>query len=184
MNPVELVPPGECGEIMLANDLRASVVRGAQPGPTVWAWAPRGDADPSMALALAELRDHLQPGALSGAVGLLLDGPPPPFAPPGGRHGLAERYPWEEPIRALCERTDALVLLESMLPGYQAAAHVALDLDDKPARQVARALGATYVAPHFVTPPPDPALVKAPTVVWLDGEYERLERAVVNRAVG
>ena len=92
MNPVELVPPGERGEIMLAHDLRASVVRGATPGPIVWAWAPRGEADPSMAQALGELRDRLNPSALTGSVGFLVEGPPPPLP--------RERYPWAGPIKA------------------------------------------------------------------------------------
>jgi hypothetical protein len=71
-----------------------------------------------------------------------------------------------------------------MLPGYQAAPHVAVDLDDRAARAVARALGASYVTPHFVTPPPDRAVLAAPTATWLDGEAERLERPVIDRAVG
>lgn len=174
MNPVELVPPGESGEIMLANDLRAQVVRGAEAGPIVWAWAPRGDGDPSMAQALGELRDRLVPSELRGAVGFLVEGPPPPLP--------REQYPWTAPVRSICERAAAVVLFESMLPGYRAAAHVAVDLDDKPSRQVARALGAAYLAPHLVTPPANRAIVSAPTAVWLDGEYERLDRAVIDRA--
>lgn len=174
MNPIELVPPGERGEIMLANDLRASVVRGAHDGPIVWLWAPRGEADPSMAQALGELRDRLLPSALTGAVGFLIEGPPPPLP--------REQYPWAGPIKAIGERAAAVVLFESMLPGYSAAAHVAVDLDDKASRAVARALGATYLAPHLVTPPPNRAVLHAPTAVWLDGEYERLDRAVIDRA--
>ena len=173
-NPVELVPPGERGEIMLASDVRASVVRGRLPGPIVWAWAARGEADPSMAQALGELRDRLRPSELEGALGLLILGPPPPI----GR----EQYPWAAPIRAICDGAHAVVLLESMLPGYQAAAHVAVDLDDKAARAVASGLRAEYVAPHLVTPPPNRAIVTAPSVQWLDGESERLERAVIDRA--
>ena len=174
MNPVELVPPGERGEIRLAGELRAWVVRGVRPGPIVWAWAPRGLSDPSMAQAVGELRDRLHPEELPGAVGLLPDGPPPPID--------REAYPWAAPIRAISSGAAAVVLLESMLPGYQAAAHVALDLDDKPSRAIARGLGASYLAPHLVTPPPNRAIVTAPTVVWLDGESERLERAVIDRA--
>jgi hypothetical protein len=173
-NPVELVPPGERGEVRLAADVLAHVLRGARPGPIVWAWAPRGEQDPSMAQALGELRDRIDPERLAGALGLLPHGPPPPI----GR----EQYPWAGPIRAICDGAQAVVLLESMLPGYQAAAHVALELDDKPSRAIARALGCSYIAPHLVTPPPNRAVVSAPAVVWLDGEYERLERPVIDRA--
>jgi hypothetical protein len=179
MNPVELIPPGERGEVVLGPDLVAHVVRGAAPGPIVWAWAPRGDGDPSMAQALGEVRDELHPASMRGALGLLLDGPPPPLvAAPGFR----EEYPWHAAIRAICRDAAAVVLLESMLPGYQAAPHVACDLTDDRARRVARALGARFLAPPLVVPTPSPSVVTAPSVLWLDGEAERLERPVVDRA--
>jgi hypothetical protein len=174
-NPIYWVAPGERGEVTLAPDVRGFVVRGDEPGPIVWAWAVRGENDPSMAQALGELRDRLAPSALRGAVGLLLDGPPPPL----GR----EAYPWAGPIRAISDGAAAVVLLESMLPGYQAAPHVAVDLDDRPSRQVARALGSSYLAPHLVTPPANRAIVTAPTAQWLDGEADRLSREVIDRAV-
>jgi hypothetical protein len=150
------------------------VVRGEAPGPTVWAWAPRGEADPSMAQALGELRDELSCTTLRGAVGFLLDGPPPPLA--------REQYPWAPAVRAICDGAAAVVLCTSLPPGYEAAPHVALDLDDKPARRIARALGAGFVAPPVETPPLHRGLLSAPTVMWIDGEAERLSRPVVDRA--
>ncbi|HZS38006.1 MAG TPA: RimK/LysX family protein [Polyangia bacterium] len=173
-NPVALVAPGERGEILLERDVRAFVVRGARPGPTVWAWAARGDEDPSMAQALGELRDRLDARRLAGAVGLLLDGPQPPL----GR----EQYPWTHAIRAICDGAAAVVLLESLLPDVQAAPHVALDLDDKASRKIARALGAGYLTPHVMTPAVNRAILTAPTVTWLDGEWQRLSRPVIDRA--
>jgi hypothetical protein len=91
-----------------------------------------------------------------------------------------EQYPFADAIRAIAEECAAIVLFESMLPGYIAMPHVAVDLDHAASRKVARALGASYVTPHFVTPPP---AVSAPTATWLDGEAERIERKVVDRAV-
>lgn len=178
-NPALWLGPGQTGEVPLGPDLVAHVVRGAAPGPIVWAWAPRGDGDPSMAQALGELRDELHPATLRGAVGLLLDGPPPPLV---ASHGFREEYPWNTAIRAICRDAAAIVLLESMLPGYQAAPHVACDLEDERARRVARALGARFLAPPLVVPTPSPTVVTAPTALWLDGEAERLERPVVDRA--
>jgi hypothetical protein len=189
-NPAHWVSPGISDEIQLAHDVRAFVVRGARPGPIVWAWAPRGDDDPSMAQALCELRDTLLPRELKGAIGLLPAGPSPPIGlevrRAGGKRAslVPEQYPWAGPVRALCQDAAAVVLLESMLPGYRAAPHVALDLDDRPSRAVARGMGARFMTPHVVTPEPNRAIVTAPHVVWLDGEYQRLEREVVDRARG
>jgi hypothetical protein len=173
-DPARLVAPGESGEIVLERGVAAHVLRGARPGPTVWAWAPRGHQDPSMAQALGELRDRLDPRALAGAIGLLLDGPPPP-AP-------REQYPWAGAIRAFSSSAAAVVLCESMPAGTQAAPHVVVDLDDRASRRVARALGATYLLPHHAAPAIDRAIVSAPTAIWIDGEGERLDRAVVERA--
>jgi hypothetical protein len=130
-----------------------------------------------MAQALGELRDRLDPSELRGALGLLLEGPPPPVV-----REWREQYPWAPSIHAISDDAAAVVLLESMQPGMQAAPHVALDLDDRASRRVARALGAQYLSPHLVTPPVDRAIVTAPTATWLDGEYERLARPVVDRA--
>ncbi len=176
VNPAHWVSPGTSDEIALAHDVRAFVVRGLRPGPIVWAWAPRGDDDPSMAQALGELRDTLSPRELKGAVGLLPGGPAPPIG------FEARQYPWAGPVRALSHEAAAVVMLESMLPGYRAAPHVALDLDDRPSRSVARGLGARFMTPHVVTPEPNRTIVTAPHVVWVDGEYQRLEREVVDRA--
>ncbi len=173
-NPVLLVEPGARGELNLGSGVRAHVVRGVKPGPIVWAWAPRGAEDPSMAQALGELRDRLEPARLAGAIGLLLDGPPPPL--------LREQYPWAAIVRAISDGADAIVLCESMLPGFLAAPHAALELDDKAARKIARALGAAYLTPEVATAPLDRALLAAPAVTWIDGESDRLSRAVIDRA--
>src|SRR6185437_1970349 len=94
-NAALLVPPGEAGELQLARDVTAHVVRGERPGAVVWAWAPRGEGDPSMAQALGELRDRLSPRTMAGAVGILLQGPPPPL--------LGEAYPWRDAIRGVTD---------------------------------------------------------------------------------
>jgi hypothetical protein len=107
----------------------------------------------------------------------LLEGPPRPVA-----LKWREQYPWAASIRAISDGAAAVVLLESMQPGVQAAPHVALDLADRASRRVARALAAQYLTPHLVTPAIDRAIVTAPTATWLDGEYERLSRPVVERA--
>jgi hypothetical protein len=173
-NPVRAVAPGERGEVPLGDDLRAHVIHGARPGPTVWAWAPRGASDPSMAQALGELRDRLSPSSLAGAVGLLLDGPPPPL----GR----EPYRWAHAVRALCDGAAAVVLCTGMDPGCVAAPHVGVELGDKASRRVARALGASFVTPPSVWPRLNRALLTAPTALWIDGERERLCRPVIERA--
>lgn len=173
-NPALLVGPGEAGVLELARDLRAWVARGEQPGPIVWAWTPRGDGDPSLQQALGELRDRLSPQRMRGAVGLLLDGPPPPLR--------RESYPWAAPIRAIADGADALVLLSSLPAGIEAAPHVELDVASASARKIARALGARFVAPEVVAPPLERAIVGANAVTWIDGESERLSRAVVDRA--
>src|SRR6185503_7246078 len=140
-NAALLVPPGEAGELQLARDVTAHVVRGEKTGPVVWAWAPRGESDPSMAQALGELRDRLSPRTMAGAVGLLLQGPPPPIA---------------------------------------AAPHVELDVRDDAARTIARALGCRFALPMAL--PLAKNVVAAPAVWWIDGESERLSRAVIDRA--
>jgi hypothetical protein len=171
-DPVQLAPPGARSSLRLASGVEAWVVRGVRPGPTVWAWAVRGEGDPSQAQALGELRDALDPASLRGAVGLLIDGPPPPYA--------REQYPWAAAIRALSSAAHAVVLLCSPAAGFQAAPHVELDVTDQAARRVARALGARYLAPATVRW--DESVLRAPVAAWIDGECERLDRAVIDRA--
>jgi hypothetical protein len=174
-NPARLVEPGTCGEVPLGRELRAWVVSGHEAGPIVWLWAPGGDGDPSMAQALGELRDELSPEALAGAVGLLIDGPPPPLD--------GEQYGWAAPVRAIADGAAAIVLCSSLPSGYEATPHATLDLADRAARKVARALGAPFAAPPVLTPPLDRKILSAPTVSWIDGEAERLSRPVVDRTV-
>ena len=172
MNAAHLLPPGESGELQLGHGVAAHVVRGAQPGPVVWAWAPRGESDPSMAQALGELRDRLSPRNMAGAVGILLQGPPPPIA--------GEAYRWSDAIRTVTEGADALVLLAGPPTPLVAAPHAELDVHDPAARKIARALGARFALPAALQL--SPAIVMAPTVWWIDGESERLSRAVIDRA--
>ncbi|MCU1282819.1 MAG: uncharacterized protein JWM53_6365 [bacterium] len=171
-NAALLVPPGDSGELQLARDVTAYVVRGERPGPVVWAWAPRGEGDPSMAQALGELRDRLSPRNMAGAVGLLLQGPPPPFA--------GEAYRWRDAIRTATDGADALVLLAGPPAPLVAAPHIELDVHDAAARAVARALGARFALPASL--PLEQRIVAAPPVWWIDGEQERLSRAVIDRA--
>ena len=171
-NAALLVPPGEAGELQLAHDVTAHVVRGAEPGAVVWAWAPRGDNDPSMAQALGELRDRLSPRNMAGAVGLLLQGPPPPLA--------GEAYPWRDAIATVTDGADALVVLAGPPTPLVAAPHAELDVHDPAARKIARALGARFALPMAL--PLAPNVIAAPTVWWVDGESERLSRAVIDRA--
>lgn len=171
-NAALLVPPGEAGELQLARDVTAHVVRGEQPGPVVWAWAPRGESDPSMAQALGELRDRLSPRTMAGAVGILLQGPPPPIA--------GEAYPWREAIHTVTDGADALVLLAGPPAPLIAAPHAELDVHDAAARKIARALGARFARPMSL--PLSHGAVAAPAVWWIDGESERLSRTVIDRA--
>ncbi|MGZ3438106.1 MAG: putative ATP-dependent zinc protease [Polyangia bacterium] len=171
-NAALLVPAGESGELPLARDVTAHVVRGERPGPVVWAWAPRGESDPSMAQALGELRDRLSPRYMAGAVGLLLQGPPPPFA--------GEAYRWSDAIRTVTEGADALVLLAGPPSPLVAAPHAELDIGDAAARKIARALGARFALPAHL--PLERRIVVTAPVWWIDGEQERLSRAVIDRA--
>jgi hypothetical protein len=173
-NPALLVAAGESALLPLGRDVQAFVARGTRPGPIVWAWVPRGEGDPSMAQALGELRDRLSPQRMNGAVGLLIDGPPPPYG--------NEASPWASLLRSLCHDADALVLLVSMPVGCESAPHAELDLSSTAARKIARALGARFAAPEVLTAPLNRAIVTAPAVTWVDGESERLSRAVINRA--
>jgi hypothetical protein len=172
MNAIHLLPPGESGELQLARDVAAHVIRGERPGPVVWAWAPRGEDDPSMAQALGELRDRLSPRTMAGAVGLLLQGPPPPIA--------GEAYRWAEAIRTVTEGAHAVVLLAGPPTPLVAAAHAELDVHDPAARKIARALGVRFALPAAL--PLERGIVLAPPVWWIDGESERLSRAVIDRA--
>jgi hypothetical protein len=174
-NPILLVPRGERAALELEGGVIAHVVRGARPGPTVWAWAPRGEHDPSLQQALGELRDQVEPAELSGALGLLLEGPPPPLA--GEQHVLPRL------CRAISADAAAVVLSMGLPPGYQAMPHVALDVHDQRARRVGRALGARFLVPPIVSPRLHRGLITAPAVMWVDGESERLSREVIDRAV-
>jgi hypothetical protein len=171
-NAAWLVPPGESATLELDRDLSAHVVRGEEPGPVVWAWAPHGAADPSMAQALGELRDRLSPAEMAGAVGLLIDGPPPPVA--------REAYRWSAAIRAVTEGADAVVLLSGPPAPYVEVAHAELDVGDPAARKLGRALGARFVLPMKLSL--NRSLVTAPVVWWRDGESERMSRTVIDRA--
>jgi hypothetical protein len=173
-NAALLVPPGESGELQLARGVGAHVVRGERPGAVVWVWAPRGESDPSMAQALGELRDRLSPRTMAGAVGLLVDGPPPPIA--------GEAYLWADAMRTISDGADALVLLAAPPAPLVAAPHVELDIDDAAARKIARALGARFA--RAMTVPLERRILRgaAPPVWWIDGEQERLSRAVIDRA--
>jgi hypothetical protein len=168
-NPARLVEPGTTAEVPLGRGLTAWVVRGAHPGPIVWAWA-HGHA--AMSQALGELRDGLPPDELYGAVGLLVDGPTPPLP--------REQYSFAPMVRAICDGSAAVVLCTGLPPGFEATAHAALDVGDRAARKLARAMGAPWVAPPVVTPLP---ALPAPSLSWIDGETERLSRPVVTRAV-
>jgi hypothetical protein len=151
------------------------VVRGVEPGPIVWGWAPGGDSDPSMAQALGELRDGLDPASLSGALGVLLDGPAPPLA--------GEQYPHTALVRSLCDGAAGVVLCSCLPAGFAATPHATLDLADRGARKLARMMGAPFIAPPVVTPPLDRGILTAPSLTWIDGETERLSRTVVTRTV-
>jgi hypothetical protein len=59
---------------------------------------------------------------------------------------------------------------------------VACDPHDRAARALARGLGTGFVTPHVVVPAPNAQILAAPHVVWLDGEAERFERDVTDRA--
>jgi hypothetical protein len=166
------VPPGESATLQLDRELAAYVVRGERPGPVVWAWAPRGEGDPSMAQALGELRDRLSPREMAGAVGLLIDGPPPPVE--------REAYRWSAAIRGITDGADAVVLLAGPPTPYVELAHAELDVGDAAARTLGRALGARFVLPMKL--PLNRSIVTAPAVWWLDGESERMSRAVIDRA--
>jgi hypothetical protein len=170
-NPARLVEPGTTAEVPLGRGVSAWVVRGARPGPMVWAWVPGADAHPSMAQALGELRDQLAPEELAGAVGLLVDGPNPPLP--------REQYSFAPMVRAICDGAAAVVLCTSLPAGFEATPHVTLDLADRNARKLARALGAPFVAPPVVTPL---LALPSPSLSWIDGEAERLSRPVVARA--
>ncbi|HEY2749639.1 MAG TPA: RimK/LysX family protein, partial [Polyangia bacterium] len=61
-----------------------------------------------------------------------------------------------------------------------AAPHAELDVHDPAARKIARALGARFALP--MTLPLAANVVGAPAVWWIDGESERLSRAVIDRA--
>src|SRR4051794_5348440 len=125
-----------------------------------------------MAQALGELRDRLSPRNMAGAVGLLLQGPPPPIA--------GEAYPWRDAIATVTDGADALVFLAGPPAPLVAAPHAELDLHDAAARKIARALGARFALPMGVPLAAD--VIGAPTVWWIDGESERLSRAVIDRA--
>jgi hypothetical protein len=170
-NPALLVPPGSSGVVELGGGVTAHVVRGARPGPIVWAWVPMGLSDPSQVQALGELRDRLVPDELVGAVGLLLQGPAIPPAREAYRDAAA--------VRAVCHEAAALVILETAAPGFLTLPHVELDVGDANARRVARALGARFAVP--MPAPINRAIVTAPTVTWIDGEQERLARPVIDR---
>jgi len=172
MNAIHLLPPGESGELQLARDVAAHVIRGERPGPVVWAWAPRGEDDPSMAQALGELRDRLSPRNMAGAVGLLLQGPPPPLA--------GQAYPWRDAIHTVTDGADALELLSGPAAPLVAAPHAELDVNDAAARKIARALGVRFARPMAL--PLAKSVIAAPAVWWIDGESERLSRAVIDRA--
>jgi hypothetical protein len=170
-NPALLVAPGTSGVVHLGGGVEAHVVRGARPGPMVWAWVPMAIGNPSQVQALAELRDRLVPDELMGAVGLLLGGPAIPPAREAYRDAAA--------VRAVCHQAAALVILETAPPGYLTLPHVELDVSDAAARKVARALGARFALPMPV--PINRNIVTAPTVFAIDGEQERLSRPVIDR---
>jgi hypothetical protein len=170
-NPALLVSPGQSGIVELGGGVTAHVVRGARPGPIVWAWVPLGTSNPSHVQALGELRDRLVPDELVGAVGLLLHGPAIPPAREAYRDAAA--------VRAVCHEAAALLILQTAAPGFLTMPHVELEVADASARKIARALGARFAVP--LAAPINRALVTAPTVMWIDGELERLQRPVIDR---
>jgi hypothetical protein len=169
-NPALAVEAGTTAQVPLGGGVSAWVVRGNEPGPVLWLWAPGGDADPSMAQALGELRDRLDPQRLAGAVGLLIDGPAPPLP--------REQYSFAPMVRAICDGAAGVIFCTSLPAGFESAPHIALDLGDRAARKLAHAMGAAFVAPPAVTPRVE---LPAPSLSWIDGEAERLSRPVVTR---
>ncbi len=164
-NPVDLVPPGSSGTIELSGRLRAQIVRANAPGKSVWLWAPRGEKDPSMLQALGELRDWLASELETGAVGFILDDCAP------------------QALRGISEHADVLVRFCSMPVGFEAAPHAEVDLSHLASRKVARALGAVCLTPEILVSPIDRAVLGTPAATWIDGEYERLSRTVIDRAL-
>ncbi len=128
---------------------------------------------PSLQQALAELRDALDPAALRGALGFLVDGPPPPTA--GERHPPA---PW---VAALAREATGLVLLSGAAQNELITPHAAVDVQAADDRRLARVLRVPLVVAADRQAALDRALLPAPIAWYLDGERDRLERTVVDR---
>jgi len=171
-NPALLIAPGTRARLELARGVAADVLRGSAPGPTLWIWAVRGAEDPSLQQALGELSAALEPGALRGSVGLLLDGP----APPIGR----ETYPLSPVVRALSQDAGGILLLCGAPIGHRTAAHAAADLDAPRDRRLARELGLAYLTRGVTLPVLNRTILTAPVAWLVAGESDRLERTVID----
>jgi len=134
----------------------------------------RGAEDPSLQQALGELRDALDPSLLHGAVGLLLDGPPPPL----GR----EAYPQAAVARAIAQDAAALVLATGAPVGQRATPHAACELDEPRDRRLARELALPFVCSALVQPVLNRTLLGAPLAWLVAGESDRIERTAIDTA--
>ncbi|MEO6952495.1 MAG: RimK/LysX family protein [Polyangia bacterium] len=168
-NPALLVAAGTRARLELARGIAADVVRGNKPGPLVWLWATRGADDPALQQALCELRDALDPTALRGAIGFLVDG----FAPPLERDPYA-RAPL---VRKLSDGASAIVLLRGCDAGERVALHAEM-LEDASDRRIARAFGPLVVPSPTVL---NRDLLSAPAAWLIAGEVGRVDRAVTDR---
>jgi hypothetical protein len=165
-NAALLVAPGTRARLELSRGVAADVVRGAAPGPVVWLWAARGPGDPSLQLALAELRDAIEPATLHGALGLLLDGPPV-------THGALAAQ--------LARESSGVILLHGGARGETTLTYAAADLREPRSRRLAEALGFPFVTTAARQPALDRALLAAPLAWLVAGSLDRLERSVVDR---
>jgi hypothetical protein len=170
-NPALLVAPGTRARLELEGGVAADVIRGETAGPIVWLWAPRGARDPSLLQALDELRDALDPSVLRGAVGLLLDGPPPPVLFPPTAPPAA--------VGAIARDATAIVLLCGGATGEGILPHAAADPAHARDRRVAAELRLPLITPTSLLPPLDRTLVPCPVAWLVAGEEERVDRAVI-----
>lgn len=123
--------------------------------------------------AAAEVRDSLVLRRLRGTVGFLIDGPLPP-------HGR-EDHVHARQLRALFDGAAGVVRLSGPAMHWSTVPHVETDLGDRRSRALAGSLGETLVLPWSA--PANRSVVRAPSAMWIGGEPERLDRAIIDRAV-
>ncbi len=169
-SPALVVAAGTRARLELARGIAADVVRGVRPGPLAWLWVTRGAEDPALQQAVCELRDSLDPSALRGTVGFLVDGPAPPL----------ERDPYARAplVRKIVEGASAVVLLRGSKVGERVALHAEADLADASDRRLARAFAPLVVQGTTVL---NRDLLSAPTTWLVAGEASRVDRAVSDR---